>query len=68
MEAFSLALSFVFAVLVLVPLVWYFRASNIAALAIGLWLAITNVVYAVDALIWARGDGIWVPVWCDICA
>ena len=67
MEVYLLVLSFVFAALVLVPLAWYLRAPNVAALAIGLWLSVTNIIHAVDALIWARDDGIWVPIWCDIC-
>ena len=68
MEAYLPALSFVFAALVLVPLAWYFRAPNIAAMAIGIWLSVTNIIYAVDALIWASNDNIWAPIWCDICA
>ncbi|KAL4079273.1 GPCR fungal pheromone mating factor [Scleroderma citrinum] len=66
MKAYLLVLSFVFAALVLVPLVWYFRAANIAALAIGLWLSLTNIIYAVDALIWAGDDNIKASIWCDI--
>ncbi|KAL4061748.1 pheromone A receptor-domain-containing protein [Scleroderma citrinum] len=65
MKTYLLVLSFVFAALVLIPLVWYFRAANIAALAIGLWLSVTNIIYAVDALIWARDD-IKASIWCDI--
>lgn len=67
MEAYLPALSFVFAALVLVPLAWYFRAPNIAAMAIGIWLSVTNSIYAVDALIWASNDNTWAPIWCDIC-
>ncbi|KAL4070139.1 pheromone A receptor-domain-containing protein [Scleroderma yunnanense] len=66
MKTYLLVLSFVFAALVLIPLVWYFRAPNIAALAIGLWLSVTNIIYAVDALIWARDDDVKASIWCDI--
>ena len=60
-------LSFISAALTLVPLIWYLRARNIAAVAIGVWLSITNVIYAVDALVWAGDTDIKVSVWCDIC-
>lgn len=60
------AFSFFLSALVLTPLTCYFRASNIAAMAVGGWLSVVNVIYAVDALIWATDANIKVPLWCDI--
>ena len=54
-------LSFISALLVLFPLPWYFRAHNIAAMSIGVWLFIVNIVYAIDALQWTGS-----LLWCDI--
>ncbi|KIJ64363.1 hypothetical protein HYDPIDRAFT_112361 [Hydnomerulius pinastri MD-312] len=67
MQAEIPALSFISAGLVLIPVIWYFRARNIAAVAIGTWLSVTNIIYAVDALIWAQDFDIKASVWCDIC-
>ncbi|KAH0834105.1 pheromone A receptor-domain-containing protein [Lanmaoa asiatica] len=60
------ALSFISAALTLVPLIWYFHARNIAAMAIGIWFSVTNLTYAVDALVWAENVDIVASVWCDI--
>lgn len=60
-------LSFISAVLTLVPLIWYLRARNIAAVAIGMWLAVTNLIFSVDALVWAEATEVKAAVWCDIC-
>ncbi|KAF8439985.1 GPCR fungal pheromone mating factor [Boletus edulis BED1] len=59
-------LSFISAALSLAPLIWYFRARNIAAVAIGMWLSVTNLTYAIDALVWAGDADIRASVWCDI--
>ncbi|KIK94948.1 hypothetical protein PAXRUDRAFT_780740 [Paxillus rubicundulus Ve08.2h10] len=67
MQAEIPVLSLVSAGLVLTPLVWYLRAHNIAAVAIGAWLSVTNIIYAVDALIWAGDPDFKAPLWCDIC-
>ncbi|KAG8215488.1 pheromone A receptor-domain-containing protein [Butyriboletus roseoflavus] len=60
-------LSFISAALSLVPLVWYLHARNIAAVAIGIWLSVANLAYAVDALVWAEHTDVTASVWCDIC-
>ena len=60
-------LSFISVALSLVPLIWYLHARNIAAVAIGIWLSVTNLTYAVDALLWAEDADIEASVWCDIC-
>ncbi|KAF8553270.1 STE3-domain-containing protein [Imleria badia] len=59
-------LSFISAALTLVPVIWYLHARNIAAGAIGMWLSVTNLTYAVDALVWAEDADIEASVWCDI--
>ncbi|KAG1751794.1 GPCR fungal pheromone mating factor [Suillus lakei] len=59
-------LSFISAALVLFPLPWYVRAGNIAAMSIGIWLFIVNVVNAIDALQWAGAYQIPSLLWCDI--
>lgn len=59
-------LSLISAALTLVPLIWYLRARNIAAVVIGVWLSVTNLIYAVDALVWAENTDIKAVAWCDI--
>ncbi|KIJ05504.1 hypothetical protein PAXINDRAFT_93390 [Paxillus involutus ATCC 200175] len=66
MQAEIPVLSLISAGLVLIPLVWYLRARNIAAVAIGVWLSVANIIYTVDALIWAGDSDFKAPVWCDI--
>ncbi|KAF9221766.1 STE3-domain-containing protein [Gyrodon lividus] len=66
MQAVIPVISYISAGLVVIPLIWYLRARNIAAVAIGMWLSITNIIYAVDALIWAENSDIKALVWCDI--
>lgn len=59
-------LSFISAVLVLFPLPWYCRAGNIAAMSIGMWLFVVNMINAVDALQWTGAYQIPFVFWCDI--
>ncbi|KZT19582.1 fungal pheromone STE3G-protein-coupled receptor [Neolentinus lepideus HHB14362 ss-1] len=54
------------AALLLVPLPWHLRARNVATLSMIGWLFVLNVIYAVDAIVWANNVKILVPVWCDI--
>ncbi|KAF7326986.1 STE3-domain-containing protein [Mycena sanguinolenta] len=56
LSAFSLAL----------PLPWHWRAGNVATLSIMFWLFVTNIIYAIDALIWGNNVDIVATVWCDI--
>lgn len=58
--------AFIAAGLVLVPLPWHWRARNIAMLSTILWLFTLNVIYAIDAIIWAGNVADSAPVWCDI--
>ncbi|KAF9477438.1 fungal pheromone STE3G-protein-coupled receptor [Pholiota conissans] len=58
--------SFIAAAIVLVPLPWHWRARNVPTLSIIAWLFLSNVIYGVNAIIWANNVRIVVPVWCDI--
>ncbi|KAJ7643058.1 GPCR fungal pheromone mating factor, partial [Mycena polygramma] len=48
------------------PLPWHWRARNVATLSIIAWLFVTNIIFAVDALVWADSINIVGLVWCDI--
>ncbi|KAJ7278692.1 GPCR fungal pheromone mating factor [Mycena rebaudengoi] len=56
LAAFSLAL----------PLPWHWRARNVATLSIIFWLFLTNLIFAIDAIIWSNSIEIVGLVWCDI--
>lgn len=58
--------AFLAALSLLLTLPWHWRAQNVATLSIIAWLFILNVVYGVDAMIWANNVNIVIPVWCDI--
>jgi Pheromone A receptor len=60
------SVAFVAATLVLIPFPWHWRVGNVATLSIIAWLFVTNVIYGVDALIWADNVNVVIPVWCDI--
>ncbi len=59
-------IAFLAAALVLVPLPWHWRAGNVATLSMIFWLFLVDVIYGVDAVVWANNVEIVVPVWCDI--
>ncbi|KAK0219354.1 putative pheromone receptor [Armillaria nabsnona] len=58
--------AFLAALSLVLPLPWHWRVGNVATLSIICWLFIMNVIYGVDALVWANNVDIVVPVWCDI--
>ncbi|KAL6308810.1 fungal pheromone STE3G-protein-coupled receptor [Sparassis latifolia] len=58
--------AFLAAILVLVPLPWYWRAKNVATLSLMAWLFVVNVIYGVDSILWHDSVVVVVPVWCDI--
>nr|BDD37067.1 pheromone receptor [Rhizopogon roseolus] len=58
--------AFIAAVLVLIPLPWHWRARNIGTLAIIAWLFIVNMIYGINAILWAGNVDNPAPVWCDI--
>jgi pheromone a factor receptor len=47
---------------------WHWRAGNVATLSIIGWLFVTNIIYAVDAIIWANNVDMVALPWCDISA
>lgn len=58
--------AFLTAFLVLIPLPWHLRARNVATIGIMLWLSVVDIIYGVNALIWAGNVRNPVPIWCDI--
>ncbi|KAJ7085505.1 putative fungal pheromone GPCR, STE3-type [Mycena belliarum] len=58
--------AFAAALLVLVPLPWHWRARNVPTLSIIAWLFFSNIMLAVNAIIWADNINITAQVWCDI--
>lgn len=58
--------AFVAAGLVLIPLPWHWGARNVAMLSTIVWLFVSNIIYAIDAIIWAGNVADSAPVWCDI--
>lgn len=59
-------IAFVAAFSVLLALPWHWRAGNIATLSIVGWLFATNIIYAINAAIWARNVKMVGLVWCDV--
>ncbi|KAJ6528901.1 GPCR fungal pheromone mating factor [Mycena capillaripes] len=60
------AAPFVATGLVFCTLPHHWRVKNLATLSIIAWLSAYNLIYGVNALIWAGNAEIHVPVWCDI--
>ncbi|KAL4077892.1 GPCR fungal pheromone mating factor [Scleroderma citrinum] len=58
--------AFIAAFLVLVPLPWHWHARNVATLSMIVWLFVSNVVYAVNSIIWAGNVLDSAPIWCDV--
>lgn len=52
--------------LVLVTIPHHWRVRNLATLSIIAWLSAYNLIYGIDAIIWAGNVDIVAPVWCDI--
>lgn len=58
--------AFLTAFLVVIPLPWHWRARNVATVALMLWLFVVDIIYGVNAIIWAGNVNNPIPVWCDI--
>ncbi len=58
--------AFLSAFLVLIPLPSHWRAHNVATLGLIFWLFFTNIIYGVNAIVWAGNVNDYIPVWCDI--
>nr|AAO17256.1 pheromone receptor [Coprinopsis cinerea] len=52
--------------LLLLPLPWHWRARNVATLSMIFWLFVSNLIFAVNAIIWGDNVKIVAQVWCDI--
>jgi len=58
--------AFLAAVLVIIPFPWHWRARNVATMALMFWLCIVNIIFGVNAIVWAGNVNNPIPVWCDI--
>ncbi|KAJ7930500.1 GPCR fungal pheromone mating factor, partial [Mycena leptocephala] len=58
--------AFLASALVLVPLPWHWRARNTTTLSMLAWLFVSNITYAINAVIWSGHVDEVVPAWCDI--
>jgi hypothetical protein len=68
MHAELTAGAFIAAFTVLIPWPWHWRARSVPTLSMIIWLFITNIIFAVNTIIWAGSIAERVPVWCDISA
>ena len=59
-------IAFIAAFSLLLPLPWHWRAKNVATLSIIGWLFALNMIYAIDAVIWANNVDLVAIVWCDL--
>ncbi|KAI0078456.1 fungal pheromone STE3G-protein-coupled receptor [Panus rudis PR-1116 ss-1] len=62
----SPAAAVIAAILVLAPLPSHWRARNVATLSLIAWFFVMNLIYGVNALVWARNSAPRIVVWCDI--
>lgn len=58
--------SFICAVLVLLPLPWHWRAGTVATISITVWLFAANIINGINAIIWSDNAIIQATIWCDI--
>ncbi|KAF8145115.1 STE3-like pheromone receptor, partial [Mycena galopus ATCC 62051] len=58
--------AFVAAFSLFLALPWHWRAGSVATLSIMARLLLTNIIYAVDAILWVGSVDIVAPWWCDI--
>ncbi|KAK6995739.1 pheromone B beta 1 receptor [Favolaschia claudopus] len=58
--------AFIAAFSLFLALPWHWRARNVATLSIIAWLFVSNIIFAVDAVIWADNVRIVGVAWCDI--
>ncbi|KAJ2936220.1 hypothetical protein H1R20_g874, partial [Candolleomyces eurysporus] len=59
-------IAFIAAFSLLLPLPWHWRARNVATLSIIAWLFASNMIFAIDAVIWADNVRVVAEVWCDV--
>ncbi|KAL4070137.1 STE3-domain-containing protein [Scleroderma yunnanense] len=58
--------AFIAAGLVLIPLPWHWRACNVATVSISIWLFVSDIIYAINSIIWAGNVVDSAAIWCDI--
>lgn len=58
--------SFLAAVLVLIPLPTHWRARNVPTVSLILWLFALNVAHGVNVIVWWDNVQLKLLVWCDI--
>ncbi|KAI0060058.1 fungal pheromone STE3G-protein-coupled receptor [Artomyces pyxidatus] len=54
------------AVFLLFPLPWHWSAGNVSMLSMIFWLFLSNIIYAVDSIVWAGNVNEVAVLWCDI--
>ncbi|KAF6749938.1 pheromone receptor Rcb2 B43 [Ephemerocybe angulata] len=59
-------IAFIACISTLLPIPWHWRARNISTLAIAFWFFVSNLIFAVNATVWADNVEIKSRVWCDI--
>ncbi|KAI0053489.1 STE3-domain-containing protein [Auriscalpium vulgare] len=64
--AYLPAAALIAAVLSIIPITWQWRARNIPTTSLCLWLFVTNIIYAVNTIVWAGNVALHSAVWCDI--
>ncbi|KAF8332043.1 GPCR fungal pheromone mating factor, partial [Cantharellus anzutake] len=60
------ALSYITAVLVVIPSTSQWRAKNVPTLSVIAWLLILNVFHGTNTIIWANNVRVVAEVYCDI--
>nr|AAS46748.1 PDSTE3.3 mating-type pheromone receptor [Pleurotus djamor] len=60
------AVAFLAAFLVLIPLPWHWRARNVSTCAMIAWLFVVNLIYGINAIIWADTPRRQAIIYCDI--
>ncbi|KAJ7191380.1 pheromone A receptor-domain-containing protein [Mycena pura] len=60
------AIAFVALVLAVVPLLLHWRSGNVPLLSIIAWLAISDLTYGINAVLWDGNIDVKDLVWCDI--
>jgi len=60
------AFSFISLILVSIPFPWHFQAGNTGTCMYMAWVAVSNLAFFVNSIVWDANTVNWSPVWCDI--
>jgi pheromone a factor receptor len=60
------AVALIAAFLILVPLPYQWRTRNFGMISLIAWLFVVNLIYGINAIIWADNVDIVAVPWCDI--